>query len=166
MTWTRKRSSLVPGGFWQLMNPHGPLHSRGKVLVMSPQKTMIPNSLHGATEPLTSHGEAPLPLAAIGQWGRDHRGPRTGSPPCHPPSPPDWPAAVPAPGVLQGKRKSLTEPFSSESSRPPSGTYRTLPALLGHCPALRPCFYQRRHTCQRRSSWRERSSVCRHASEK
>lgn len=162
-----ERSNLVPGGFGQLMNPHGPLpftslYYQIKQTRIKEEPWYNPHSLH-----LTFHGEAPLPLVASGQWGRDRHGPHTGSRPCRPPWPPGWPAAVPALGVLWGKRKVLNKAgLLIGSSCPLFGTHRTPPALLGHCPALRPCFYQRTHTCRHRSSWRERSSVCHHASER
>lgn len=68
----------------------------------------------------------------------------------------------------RGRRRELTKAFfpHGNCSRPPSGTHRTPPALPGHCLAPRPCFSRRRRTYQRRSSWPERSSVFRRASEK
>lgn len=47
-----------------------------------------------------------------------------------------------------------------------SGTHHTPPVLQDHCPSLQPYWCPHKHTCQHRSSWHERSSVCPHASEK
>lgn len=56
---------------------------------------------------LTSRGEAPLLLDAIGQWVQDLRGPHTGSQRSLPPWQPGSPAAEPTRDVLQDKKKGF-----------------------------------------------------------
>lgn len=178
MTGARKRSSLVPGGFWGLMNPHGPLPFTSpyyqnkheymtndctlflfvqwvtrrlwsQTLSISPPTGKLPflsppsHGGGGVTVDLTLEvHRVVLHYYLIDRPPYQHR-------------------------TLCGEEEGAHRAdLLTESSWPPTGTYRTPPALLGHCPALRPCFSQRRHTFRRRSSWRERSSVCRHASEK